>query len=123
MKIVEIKGHIAENGSIILPPGVLDTMCMDIGDTVHLAYLSHHSVRQMNSYGEFFITKDGIDQIGEPMEAPEPETLSVPHALLAAAGIPLDSDLDIECGDGVIVISGTEESCLCPACAEGICRG
>ena len=121
MKIVEIKGSIAENGSIILPPGVLDTMCMDIGDTVHLAYLSHHPVKQLNSYGEFFLTKDGIDQIGEPVEAPEAEALSVPHALLSAAGIPLDADLDIECGDGVIVLSGAEESCLCPACAEGRC--
>lgn len=121
MKIVEIKGRIAEDGSIILPPGVLESMGVSIGDTVHLAYLSHHPVRQINSYGEFFITKDGIDQIGEPVEAPETAALSVPHALLEAAGIPLDGDLDIECGDGVIIISGSEATDLCPACAEGRC--
>ena len=33
MKIVETKGKIAEDGSIILPPGVLDNMCVEAGDT------------------------------------------------------------------------------------------
>ena len=47
MKIIETKGQIADNGSIILPPGVLDTMCVTAGDTVHLAYLSHHPVKQV----------------------------------------------------------------------------
>lgn len=123
MKIIEIKGSISEDGSIILPPGVLETMCMSVGDTVHLAYLSHHPVKRINSYGEFFITKEGVDHVGEPVEAPDTTALSVPHALLEAAGIPLDSDLDIECGEGVIIIAGSEASGLCPACAEGRCKG
>lgn len=108
MKIVEIKGRIAEDGSIILPPGVLENMGMDIGDTVHLAYLSHHPVKEINSYGEFFITKDGIDSIGEPVEAPENAALSVPHALLEAANISLDDDLDITIGDGCIVFGSAD---------------
>ncbi len=108
MKIVEIKGRIAEDDSIILPPGVLDSMGVGIGDMVHLAYLSHHPVKQLNSYGEFFITKKGIDSIGEPVEAPDTAQLSVPHALLEAAGIPLDGDLDITIGDGYIVIGSDD---------------
>jgi len=104
MKIIETKGRIADNGSIILPPGVLETMCVTVGDAVHLAYLSHHPVKQINSYGEFFLTKDGVDNISEPVEVPESAELSVPHSLLEAAGIPLDDDLDIRCEDGAIII-------------------
>ena len=104
MKIIETKGRIAEDGSIVLPPGVLDTMCVSTGDTVHLAYLSHHPVRQINSYGEFFLTKDGIDHVNEPVEAPEAAELTVPHALLEAANIPMDADLDITVHEGSIVI-------------------
>lgn len=109
MKIIETKGQIADNGSIILPPGVLETMCVTAGDTVHLAYLSHHPVKQINSYGEFFLTKDGIDHVNEPVEAPESAELSVPHSLLEAAGIPLDDDLDIRCEDGAIIISSSTD--------------
>lgn len=105
MKIIETKGRIADNGSIVLPPGVLETMCVTAGDSVHLAYLSHHPVKQINSYGEFFLTKNGIDHVTEPMEALESAELSVPHVLLMAAGIPLDDDLDIRCEDGAIIIS------------------
>lgn len=108
MKIIETKGKVADSGSIILPPGVLETMCVTAGDTVHLAYLSHHPVKEINSYGEFFLTKDGIDYVNEPVEAPESAELSVPHALLEAAGIPLDDDLDIRCEDGAIIISSDD---------------
>ena len=123
MKIIETKGRIAKDGSILLPPGMLESMGVETGDTVHLAYLSHHPVKQLNSYGEFFISKEGIDYVSEPVEAPESAELSVPHALLECAGISLDSDLDIQCGDGMIVISGSDAPDLCPACAGGRCRG
>lgn len=106
MKIIETKGKVADNGSIILPPGILETMCVTAGDTVHLAYLSHHPVKQINSYGEFFLTKDGIDHVTEPVEAPESAELSV--ALLEAAGIPLEDDLDIRCEDGAIIIGSAD---------------
>ena len=108
MRIIETKGRIADNGSVVLPPDVLETMCVTAGDTVHLAYLSHHPVKEINSYGEFFLTKDGIDHVTEPVEALESAELSVPHVLLEAAGIPLDDDLDIRCEDGAIIISSAD---------------
>ena len=108
MRIIETKGRIADNGNIVLPPDVLETMCVTAGDTVHLAYLSHHPVKEINSYGEFFLTKDGIDHVTEPVEALESAELSVPHVLLEAAGIPLDDDLDIRCEDGAIIISSAD---------------
>lgn len=114
MKIVEIKGRIAADGSILLPPSVLESMGMAIGDMVHLAYLSHHPVKQINSYGEFFITKDGINHVGEPVEVPDTAELSIPHALLEAAGIPLDGDLDITVGNGCIVIGSDDPVCQLP---------
>ena len=108
MRIIETKGRIADNGSVVLPPDVLETMCVTAGDTVHLAYLSHHPVKEINSCGEFFLTKDGIDHVTEPVEALESAELSVPHVLLEAAGIPLDDDLDIRCEDGAIIISSAD---------------
>lgn len=114
MKIIEIKSKVAEDGSIILPPGVLESMGMSIGDTLHLAYLSYHPVKQINSYGEFFITKDGLGSVGEPGGAPDIAELSVPHALLEAAGIGLDDNLDITIGDGCIVIGSADSLKLVP---------
>jgi hypothetical protein len=108
MKIVETKGKIAEDGSIILPPGVLKNMCVEAGDTVSLAYLTHHPVKAINSYGEFFISKNGIDQLEEPVKSPEQAELQLPHELLEAAGIPLEGDLDIRCVPGVILIGSND---------------
>ena len=42
------------------------------------------------------------------VESPESAELSVPHALLEAAGIPLDDDLDIRCEDGAIIIGSAD---------------
>lgn len=36
MRIVETKGKIAEDGSIVLPSGVLENMRMEAGDSVRL---------------------------------------------------------------------------------------
>lgn len=108
MEIIETKGRVAEDGSIILSPGVLEAMCVTAGDTVYLAYLSHHTVKQVNNYGELFLTKDGIDHISDPEESSEYAELSVPHTLLEAAGIPLDDDLDIHCEDGAIIIGSAD---------------
>lgn len=46
--------------------------------------------------------------MNEPVEAPESAELCVPHALLEAAGIPLDDDLDIRCEDGAIIIGSAD---------------
>lgn len=108
MEIIETKGRIAENDSIILSPGVLEALCVTAGDTVYLAYLSHHPVKQINSYGELFLTKDGIDHISDPVESSESTELSVSHTLLEAAGIPLDDDMDIHCEDGAIIIGSAD---------------
>lgn len=104
MRIVETKGTIAEDGCILLPPGVLEGMRMEAGDGISLAYLSHHPDCPVNSYGEFFLTENGVDHVAGPFEGPEQAELSIPHALLCQAGIPLDGDLEVQVVPGGIVI-------------------
>ena len=104
MRIVETKGKIAEDGTILLPPGVLEIMRMETGDTVSLAYLSHHNEKPVNSYGELFLTENGIDRIVGPVEGPEQAGMSIPHALLLEAGMPLDGDVEIQVVPGGIII-------------------
>lgn len=105
MRLIETKGNIAEDGSIILPPGMLDSMRMESGDIVSLAYLSHNQEKPVNSYGEFFITESGFDQVSGSVELPEQAELSIPNALLLQAGIPMDADLEIQVVPGGIMIS------------------
>lgn len=63
MRIVETKGRIAEDGSIVLPSGVLENMRLEAGDSVCLAYLSRHPEKPVNSFGEFFLTENGVGQM------------------------------------------------------------
>lgn len=46
MKIIETRGTVAADGSIILLPGVLETMEMKAGDHMYLTYLAGKDVRQ-----------------------------------------------------------------------------
>ena len=38
MRNVKINGRVAEDGSIILPPGVLESMCLNPGNLVTLEF-------------------------------------------------------------------------------------
>jgi len=48
MELVETRGRVAEDGSIILKPGVLETMDMKIGDAICLTYLADQSAESFN---------------------------------------------------------------------------
>lgn len=89
MRIVETKGRIAEDGSIVLPSGVLENMRMEAGDSVRLAYLSRHPEKPVNSFGEFFLTENGVGQIA---------------GLLRQAGMPPDGELEVRTVPGGIII-------------------
>ena len=60
MNQMEVKGAIAGDGSLILPPGVLETMGAGPGDPVYLAYGSRKPVRAENSYGRLFLSAEGF---------------------------------------------------------------
>lgn len=108
MKLVETKGTIAEDGSIILLPGVLETMGMQPGESVFLTHLADKSVKAVNTYSEVLLTKTGIEGMTEPFEPADPPEIVIPHLLLEVADIPIDGGLDIQCLPGVIVISSAD---------------
>ena len=103
----EIKGTIASDGSIILPPGVLETMGAGPGDQVQIVYESQKPVRVENSYGKLYLSADGLQKTA-CMELPEEAEMKLPHALLEEAGIPLDAELVVQTVEGAVLI-GAEE--------------
>lgn len=107
MKQIEVKGTIAGDGSIILPPGVLETMGAGPGDPVYLAYDSRKPVRAENSYGRLFLSVEGFRKT-ECMEPPEEAEMKLPHALLEEAGIPLDAELVVQTVEGAVLIGERE---------------
>lgn len=107
MNQMEVKGVIAGDGSLILPPGVLETMGAGPGDPVYLAYGSQKPVRAENSYGRFFLSAEGFRKT-ECMELSGEAELKIPHALLRKAGIPLDAELVVRTVEGAVLM-GAEE--------------
>ncbi len=107
MNQMEVKGVIAGDGSLILPPGVLETMGAGPGDPVYLAYGSQKPVRAENSYGRLFLSAEGFWK-AECMETPEEAEMKLPHVLLEKAGIPLDAELVVQTVEGAVLI-GKEE--------------
>ena len=103
----EIKGAIASDGSIILPPGVLETMGKGPGDQVQIVYESQKPVCAENSYGKLYLSADGLQKTA-CMELPEEAEMKLPHALLEEAGIPLGAELVVQTVEGAVLV-GAEE--------------
>ena len=100
MKMIEIQSAVDRHGQLTIPASLLRNMGLAAGDTVKLAYISNAPDSICNTFKEFVITPDGITA---PAEDEESE-LTLPHDLLEAAGIPVDSDLEIVCTKGAVVI-------------------
>lgn len=107
MNQIKVKGAIAGDGSIILPPGVLETMGAGPGDPVYLVYDSQKPVRAENSYGRMFLSSEGFRKT-ECMEPPEEAEMKLPHVLLEEAGIPLDAELVVQTVEGAVLIGERE---------------
>ena len=72
MKNMKINGRVAEDGSIILPPGVLESMCLNPGNLVTLEFAPTSPVKEANGYGPRFQVETGIcetDIIADEEEA------------------------------------------------------
>lgn len=104
---IEVSGTVAQDGSIILPPGVLETMGAGPGDQVCITCESLQPVRAENSYGRFFLSAEGFRKT-ECMELSGEAELKIPHALLREAGIPLDAELVVRTVEGAVLM-GAEE--------------
>ncbi len=104
---MEVKGSIASDGSIILPPGVVETMGAGPGDQVQIVYESQKPVRAENSYGKLYLSADGLRKTA-CMELPEEAEMKLPHALLEEAGIPLGAELVVQTVEGAVLIGERE---------------
>ena len=68
MRNVKINGRVAEDGSIILPPGILESMCLNPGNLVTLEFAPTSPVKGLTVMGHGFRWKRGaVRRISLPM--------------------------------------------------------
>jgi len=100
MKMIEMQSVVDGQGHLTVPAQILKDMGLVPGDTVKLAYISNSADSIRNTFKEFVLTPDGVSALEDGEDA----ELTLPHELLEAAEIPVDSDLEIVCVRGAVVI-------------------
>ena len=100
MKIIEFQSTVDEKGRLIVPPQLLHETELAVGDKVQLTCAIGCAGSRCSAFKGFVLTVCGAENCGDD-EGPE---LTLPHELLEAAEIPADSDLEIICGSGAVVI-------------------
>jgi len=96
LQILETIFTIDDCGNLTIPEKVLQEMGLSSGRQVHVAYLTQDG--QENSFHEFFLSADPIDELSDEQK------LYIPHDLLEQSGIPENADLQILCLEGCIFI-------------------
>ena len=79
---------------------ILRKMGLAAGDKVKLACVIIPAGSKHSAFKEFVLTANGIAALKDVRVA----ELTLPHELLDAADIPVDSDLEIICCSGAVVI-------------------
>ena len=97
MTLIEITCQIDSLGNLLIPAETIAEMGLRANDFIHAAFLSHDG--KTNDYREFLVSKDGIKATEE-----DDSSFQMPFELLEKANIDADSDLQIACFDGLIVI-------------------
>jgi len=100
MKIIEFQSTLDRKGRLTIPPQLSREMGLAAGDTVKLACAIGCAGSRCSAFKECVLTS-GSPAVCRDNEDAE---LTLPHELLEAADIPVDSDLEIICGDGAVVI-------------------
>ena len=108
MKKIRITSCVADDGSIILPPGVLESMGKKPGDMLQMAILTPNPFLAANDYVVVSSEKITEADLAEPAEKTD---FRVPYQLLQEAGIPMDAKLSIRILPGIIM-AGTDEAVL-----------
>ena len=97
MMISELTYKVDLTGELIVPAEIISEMGLGAGDTVHIAYISNDGIS--NDYREFLLSESGIGNSDV-----DDQTIQIPSQLLEQANIPAESDLQIVCLDGIIMI-------------------
>lgn len=100
MKMIEIQTRVNEKGEVTIPAGLMRKMGFASGDMVKLSFVSDSQDGMENTFKEFVITPDGIANILEDNQA----ELTLPLDILEKAEIPYNSDLEVVCTRGAVVI-------------------
>lgn len=96
MTLSETTYTVGSDGTLVIPRQTIEQMGLQAGGLVSVAYLSADG--QQNSFREFMLTPDGITNIDTD------EHIAIPTALLEQAGIADNSDVQVICGDGAIIL-------------------
>lgn len=102
MMLVEINCTVNKNGTLRIPRDILLDMGLEPGNHISLAYISNNGAK--NSFQEFFVSAESVTN-GQQIE--KSQMITLPNELLEAAGISMESEVQIACADGVIVIFKT----------------
>lgn len=100
MKMIEFQSTVDEQGRLTVPVQLLHEMELAVGDTVKLACIINSAGPKRSVFKEFVLTTGGAAALEDDGDT----ELTLPHALLEAADIPVDSDLEIICTSGAVVI-------------------
>lgn len=98
MYISELVFTVDRRGSIKIPASVLEKMGLLAGDHIRVAYLTQDGA--VNTFREFLLLPD----TAEETETVEDDAIRIPVRLMEQANIPSESDLQIACLDGALVI-------------------
>lgn len=105
MKLFEMHACVNQRGRIILPAEWLGAAGLKPGDEVCVTMALREETDNMCRLA--LITPKGVEvtvQLSDQQEGDEVTDLTLTNELLEAAGIPENSNLDIICADGAIVI-------------------
>jgi bifunctional DNA-binding transcriptional regulator/antitoxin component of YhaV-PrlF toxin-antitoxin module len=96
MKLIEIERKTNPDGQLILPADLLKIIGILPGENIRLAYAAPDPVSDSNTYKRFFLA---------PGKTYADFELTLPHDLLEAAEIPEDSDLEVICARGAVIVT------------------
>jgi len=106
MKLIELRTSVDKQGCIVLPKEPLGNAGLKPGDEVRVT-LAVGQEETESLCPQLIVTPQDVGvavQLSGCQEADEEGDLTLPNDLLEAAEIPVDSDLEVVCTAGAIVI-------------------
>ena len=96
MQISETTFTVSRSGALKIPVAIIRAMGLGPGCHVRVAYLTRNG--EENTFRELLLSPHGIEHTADD------ETVAVPNALLREAHISAETDIQILCLDGCIII-------------------